>query len=319
MQLNFNTKIRNFIKNQRILIALMVFCIIIQIFVPNFLSITNIQIILIGISVETFILIGLAYLLILGEIDLSVGAVMSISATFSILFQPYGVFAGLISGIVVGLFIGFINGLIVAKLKVSSIPATLAMMIFINGLVYVLTKNTSIWGKNTNFNLLANFEVLGVPLLIILPIILIIIFDLILKKTVYGRYIYAIGGNQAACLYVGINVTRIKISAFILTGGLSGLAGVFLASKFNVASGLIGTQTALLVITAVLLGGVSLSGGEGSVSKAYRGLLIMGVLSNAMQLLKLPSPLQLIIIGSLLIFILVVDTIERNKLQYKRV
>jgi len=301
----------------RIFILIAALLAIVGIVDSSFYSFNNFISIFQNISLEGIIMIGMTFLIILREMDLSVGAVMSLSSYFCIQLQPYGVFPAIIAALVVSTFIGLMNGIIVVKGKVSSIPATLGMMVLINGFVFLLTETKSIIGQNENFIVIANFRALGIPMLIWCFIILVIIFAIVLAKTKYGREIYAVGGNKIAARYAGINTDKIKISVFALTGVLSGISGILMASKLNIASGLLGQQTAFMVITAVLLGGVSLSGGEGSIGKALQGMVLIGLLSNAMQFLKLPNPLQSIITGAILILILAIDSIKIKKQQFE--
>ena len=305
------------INQQRIFIMLIGVSVLFSILIPRFISTENIINILSYTSLEGIILIGMTYLIIIGEIDLSIGAIMSISGTFAVLFQKYGVIAGISMGLAVGIIIGLVNGLIVVKCHVDSMPATLGVMVLVNSLVYVLTGSTSIWGSNSKFALIANVSILGIPIVVFLLILLVILFDLILRKTRFGRNIYAIGGNIHAAKYAGIKTDRVRIISFMLTGLLAGLAGVLVVSKYNVASGLIGSNTALMVITAVLLGGVSLSGGDGSVIKSFIGLLLVSVLSIGMQFLKFPVSVQPMVVGGVLIASLALEAMDRQREQYK--
>lgn len=316
-------KIKSFLNEQKIILLIIVIFVVMFIKTPNFLSMDNIYSILIKISIEGIIVIGMTYLIILKEIDLSVGSVMALGSAMSIILQKFGIIPGIFGGILVGAVIGTINGIFVVKLRVASIAATLGMMVLINGIVFVITKslapaggNYSISGTNENFQYVAGTTFFSIPTLIIILIILVILFQIILKKTVYGRNIYATGGNLLASKYANIKVEGIRISVFLLTGSLSGLAGVLLASKYNVASWQIGTNTPLFVITAVLLGGVSLLGGEGSVLKAFQGLLLVGVIDNVMLVLKTHSSVKFMILGVLLIIIISIDGLYIRKAKY---
>ena len=270
-------KIKSFLNEQKIILLIIVIFIVMFIRTPKFLSMDSIYSILIKISIEGIIVIGMTYLIILKEIDLSVGSVMALGSAMSIVLQKFGIIPGIFGGILAGAVIGTINGIFVVKLRVASIAATT---------------------------------------LIIILIILVILFQIILKKTIYGRNIYATGGNLLASKYANIKVTGIRISVFVLTGSLSGLAGVLLASKYNVASWQIGTNTPLFVITAVLLGGVSLLGGEGSVLNAFQGLLLVGVIDNVMLVMKTHSSVKFMILGVLLIIIISIDGLYIRKAKY---
>lgn len=281
-----------------------------------FLSFNNIMSILFYISIEGIIVFGMAYLIILKELDLSVGSVMALSGFFAIYFQRFGVLAGVVAGIAIGALIGLINGLLITKLRLNSIAATLGMMVLLSGVVFGLTDARSVIGTNEKFYVISNTEIFRINLPIVYFILLFVILELVLKRTFFGRNVFAVGGNETAANFAGINVARVKISAFTLTGFLSGVAGVLLASKLNIASGRIGMNTAIMVITAVLLGGISLSGGEGSIFKALQGILLIGLLRNAMVLLKVSFFFQDVISGLILIVILVIDAINIRRKKY---
>jgi ribose/xylose/arabinose/galactoside ABC-type transport system permease subunit len=315
-QAKIKETIRSQIPEQRILILLLAICAIVQIFDSHFLSPENIITILLFIAIESVIAVGMTYLIILGEIDLSVGSLMSISCFASIYFQQYGVVAAILTGIALSTAFGLANGLITVKLNIPSMPVTLGTMVLISGLTYVLTGNITIQGENPDFRRIAEATWLGVPLLIYISIAISIVFGLILKFTAFGRNLYACGGNLDAAKYVGINTDRIRITVYTLIGALSGVAGVLLASKLNVASGLIGQETALMVITGVLLGGVSLSGGDGSVFKGFIGLLLMAVLNNSMNLMGVPTPLNEVLVGIILITVLAMDAVKVQRAKY---
>jgi ribose transport system permease protein len=153
--------------------------------------------------------------------------------------------------------------------------------------------------------------------MILLFLVLVFIFNFILNRTVYGRSIFATGGNTTASRYANIKVDTIRLSAFAITGTLAGVAGVLLVARYNIASSAIGQSIPLFVITAVLLGGVSLSGGEGSVFKAFWGLMLIAVIDNALMLLKVYSSVKFMIMGVLLIVMLVLDGIYINRARYQ--
>ncbi|MCL4415214.1 MAG: ABC transporter permease [Actinobacteria bacterium] len=311
-----NNKVLDFLNEQKILIVIVLIVIVLTIKTTYFVSFSNIINILMFISIEGVIVIGMTYLIILKELDLSIGSTMALSGVLAIYLQKYGMFVGIISGLLLGVAVGFLNGILVTKLKLTSIAVTLATMVMLNGFVFALTNSATIKGTNKSFPLIANATVFKIPVPIIIFIVLVIIFEIILKRTFFGRNVYAVGGNITASKFFGIKVEMVRISAFVLTGFLAGLAGVLLASKLNIASGRIGLNTAILVITAVLLGGVSLSGGEGSVFKAFQGMLLIGILSNAMVILQTNNFIQDMVRGLILILILIVDAISINRAKY---
>ena len=282
----------------------------------QFLTGANISSIFLSMSVEGAIAVGMAYVLIAGEIDLSVGATMALSAVLAILTQQYGVIAGVSAAVGGGLLVGLVNGILVAKCKLDSIPTTLGMMVLLQGLVFVLTGSESIRGDNPAFLSLAHTQVLGIPFPVLLFLAFCAVFEFILRGTHFGHNMYAVGGNAKASRLHGISVERVKLQVFCISGGLSGLAGALLAAKLNIATGQVGFYTLLNVITAVLLGGVSLAGGRGSVMHALQGFLLIAVLNNVLVLTRVPSFVQQVILGLILIGIVILDSVQQRRLRF---
>jgi len=307
-------KIKNILVEQKILLLILVLGIFLSFRSRYFLTFQNITNIFLAISFEG--MIGMALLIIIGEIDLSVGSMMAFGAVLSILFQPYSVVAGIVTGIIGGIFFGLLNGFLVTKLRLPSIAATLGTMVFLKGIVFALTKEHTIKGTNENFILISQTEILHIPIPVILFIFLVLLFAFLLQKSFFGRDIYAIGGNAMASKFFGIKVNRARVLCFAITGFLSGLAGVMLAGKLNIASGNIGQYSNVFVITAVLLGGISMEGGEGNIFMAFQGILLLGIMNNAMVIMKISPFVQEIIRGLLLILIIVIDSINIQKKKY---
>ncbi len=284
---------------------------------PRFLTPTSFGTIFRVISVEGIIVLGLAYLLIAGEIDLSVGATMALGAVLAVMAQSHGIGAGVAAGIGGGLLVGMANGFVVTRLRLDSIPATLGMMVLIQGIVFALTDRQTLKGTNPDFPVLDRAELLGIPLPILLFLLLCVALEFVLRKTVFGRHVYAVGGNAAAARLHGIPVDRVRFLTFVLVGALAGLAGVLQAARINIATGQIGFRTLLDVITALLLGGVSLAGGRGSALHAFQGILLVGVLNNALVLARVTPYFQPVIGGLVLIATVVVDSLEQRRRKYQ--
>ena len=301
---------------QRILILIVAITFYLSMQSRYFFTFQNIVNILLAISYEGMIAIGMAMLIILGEIDLSVGSMMAFGSVLAILFQPFGIGVAILAGIACGALIGLLNGVLVTKFKIPSIAATLGTMIFVKGLVYALTKEHTITGSNERFLILSEIQFLRIPLSVILFFFLVLLFETIMRKTFFGRNIYAVGGNATASRFFGIKVDQTKLLCFVITGFLAGLAGVMLAGKLNIASGNIGQYSNVLIITAVLLGGISMDGGEGNIVHAFQGMLLIGIMNNAMVILRISSFVQEIIRGGLLILIIVINAINIQKRKY---
>jgi len=310
-------KIKDFIVEQKILLIILAIGLYLSTQSRYFLTFQNVSNIFLAISYEGMIAIGMAFLIIIKEIDLSVGSTMAFGSVLAIIFQPFGLGIGIFAGVLGGTIIGFINGLLVTRFKIPSIAATLGTMVFLKGVVFALTKEHTITGSNPQFVMISEIKILGIPLMVIFFLVLVVIFEIILQRTFFGRNVFAVGGNATASQFFGIKVDRIRIVCFMMIGCLSGLAGVMLAGKLNIASGNIGQYSNVLVITAVLLGGISMDGGEGSIVKAFQGVLLIGIMNNAMVILKISSFAQEIIRGSLLILIIIINSINIEKKKYQ--
>jgi ribose/xylose/arabinose/galactoside ABC-type transport system permease subunit len=310
-------KFLSFLFNQKIVIALIVIVIILSLATDTFLKKDNIINILYQITVEGIIAIGMTYIFISGELDLSVGSNMALAATFAIMFLKFGLGIAIFMGILIGVVVGMVNGFIVTKLKINSIATTLAMMFILRGIVFWLTRSVTIKGTNKAFVVLSNGTLISIPYPVYLFFFFLIIFGLILTKTFFGKNIFAIGGNPTASLYFGINIDKTKFFAFLLIGFLTGISGVTLASRINIASARLGLDTPLNVITAVALGGTSLYGGEGGMLKTLQGILLIGVISNALILLKISPFYHDVIKGALLIMVLALDSYYMSLSKYR--
>ena len=310
-------RVREFVLEHRMLFIVIAVGIVLSLLSRYFLSVENIVSILKNMSVEGSMVIGMALVIFLGEIDLSVGSVMALSTTLSVLFQNYGVVIGVFAGLLGGVIAGLVNGVLITKLKLPSIAVTLGTMILINGGVFALTGEHTIAGSNSGFLLISQTKIFDIPLQIIIFVVLVGVFEVIIQKSLFGRNVFAVGGNATASRLFGIKVERVRISCFALSGFLCGVAGILLAGKINTASGnLGGSGTLILVITAVLLGGISLRGGEGSITRAIEGILLLVILNNGMVLMRISSFVQDVIRGGLLILVLSIEAVNVRRKKY---
>ncbi len=306
------SRMRNFIKSQRLLLIIVFILILVGAINPIFLSANNMLNVLFQVSIDGIIGIGMTYLLIGGDFDLSVGSNMVIAATMMVIFEEFGPLFCIVSAMAVSTLAGLMNGIFVSKFKVNSFVTTLSMMFLLRGIILILTDNKTIVGSGEAFFKFGYGNIFGIPYPGIVFIIFYFIFGIILSKTSYGRHIYAVGSNEEASQLFGIKVAKIKISAFVITGALCGVSGIILFSRINSASGIYGMYTNLDVLTAVFLGGTSLYGGEGSVFKTFKGIILLGLLSNATNILGVNPFLQQVIKGALLLIAVIIDTYKRN-------
>lgn len=298
------------------LIGLLVLILFFWILTPHFLTVSNLLNVAQQTSINAIIAVGLTFVIITAGIDLSVGSIMAFSGVVlaSVLGTGLPIPIAITVGLVIGLVCGSINGLLIAYGKLPPFIATLGMMSVARGAALMYTNGRPISGFSAEFRFLANGEIFSIPISIIIMVLVYLIAHFILTKTRFGRYVYAIGGNEEAARLSGINVTLYKVIVYGICGLLSGLAAVILTARLNSAQPIAGIMYELDAIAATVIGGTSLVGGEGRVMGTLIGALIMGVLRNGLNLLGVSSFLQQTIIGSVIIIAVLVDmTLKRKK------
>jgi ribose transport system permease protein len=274
---------------------------------PVFLSVFNLSNILLQSSTIGFIAIGMTFVIINGNIDLSVGSLLALTAVVSVGLQGYGLVVALAAALLLGTAIGFLNGLIVVKTGITSFIVTLAAMIGVKGLVFAYTKEESLTAADQNFTNLGTATLGPIPVIALVYLVLTLAGEWWLRNTVHGRNAIAIGGNPEAARNAGIKVDRHIIINFALVGLLSAIAGITLAMQMGSATPVLGTNYELWTITAVVLGGTNLRGGSGSVFGTFGGVLLIGILLNGMNLLNLDPLYVYIVLGCVLIGSLLID------------
>jgi ribose transport system permease protein len=293
------------------IIGLLVIIIIISILSPNFLSINNILNVLRQVSINALIAFGMTFVILTGGIDLSVGSILALTGAVTAGLMASGVdpILAMMVGLLLGATLGAINGLIIAKGKVAPFIATLATMTIYRGLTLVYTEGRPIsgLGDSVTFQLLGKGYFLGVPIPVVTMIISFVVLYFILKKTTFGRRVYAVGGNEEASILSGINANRIKIYVYALTGLLAALASMILTSRLNSAQPTAGNMFELDAIAAVVLGGTSLTGGRGWIVGTLIGVLIIGVLNNGLNLIGVSSFFQQVVKGAVILLAVLID------------
>jgi ribose transport system permease protein len=266
------------------------------------------------ISINTIIAVGMTFVILTGGIDLSVGSVLAFCGVISadIVFSKYPLSISLIAGIFLGSILGFFNGFIITKLKIPPFITTLAMMTIARGLVKLYTKALPISPLPENFKFIGSGYLGPIPFPVIIMIIILIVAYLILTKTQIGRYIYAVGGNEEAARLSGINVDRVKIFVYVVSGFLSALSGIILAARLGSGDPKSGVMYELNAIAAVVLGGTSLMGGIGSVTGTILGALIIGVLDNGLILLHIDPFIQDVIKGIVILVAVFLDQLKKR-------
>jgi rhamnose transport system permease protein len=250
-------------------------------------------------------MLPMVFIIITGNIDLSVASNAGMSASFMGLLHNLGVniWVAALAGLLLGTLGGMLNGFLVARVKLPALVVTLGTYAFYRGIAYGFLGDQAARGYPKAFTYFGQGKVFGslVPFSVVLFIVLAIIFGLALHRTTFGRYLYAIGNNENATLYSGVPVARIKFIIYTLSGFMAALAGLILAARFGSTRPDIGTGLELSVITAVVLGGVEINGGKGTMLGGVLSLFLIGLMRFGMGLLNIQGQVQGIVIGSLLI------------------
>ncbi|WP_394871597.1 ABC transporter permease subunit [Clostridium perfringens] len=302
------------ISKYKSLIGLVLLCIVITIVTPNFLSVSNITNVFTQVSVNAIIAIGMTFVILTGGIDLSVGSTLAISGAVgaSIVKSTRNVFLAIIVAAVIGIAVGLINGLLVSKGKLQAFIVTLATMTIFRGATLVFTDGTPISKLPEAFVKIGNGKLGFMPIPVIITIIIAIIAVYALSQTRFGRYLYALGGNEDASRLSGINTDKIKTLVYVVSGFASAITGVIITSRIGSASPNAGTGFELDAIAAVVIGGTSLAGGEGTITGTLIGALIIGVLNNGLNLMNVSPFYQSIVKGLVILIAVLLDKKSRK-------
>lgn len=297
--------------------SLIVMFVVFSLASPNFATFNNIVGILLSTAVNGVLAVGVTFVIITAGIDLSVGTVMTFASVMTgvfIAFWNLPIIFGILGGLAAGALCGFINGSLIAKMKLPPFIATLGMLMMTKGLSLVISGTKPIYFLETPvFRKISMGTVFGIPNAVLIFFGAAIIANFILTKTVLGRYTYALGSNEEAARLSGINVDAWKIAIYTLGGLFSGLAGVMMASRLNSAQPALGQGYELEAIAAAVIGGTSLSGGEGTILGTVIGAFIMSVLINGLRILSIPQEWQTVIIGAIVIMAVYADIIRRRQ------
>ncbi len=251
-----------------------------------------------------------------GEIDLSVGYAISLNGVISALLLTKAgmpVVAVAIFSIILGIFLSVINMLLAYRLKLQLLMATIGTMTIFQGISYVLSQSKTISGLPDSFKAIGQAYLGPIPIPVLIMVILFIIVSFILNRTYIGRYVFAMGGNQEAARLAGINVFGMKMFIAIMAGAMTGLAATILCARLGSIQANSGAGLEFTIITAVLLGGVSVRGGEGKISGVVAGVLILAILSNGMQLAGLDVYYQFIAKGIIMLGAIGFDVYQLNR------
>lgn len=298
-----------FLRVYGMLLVLIVLVAALGILQPRALTPTNSLNLARQISITALVSAGQTLVILAAQIDLSVGSVLGLAGVIAagVLRDSGSAALAILAGLGVGAACGWVNGIIVAKGKVAAFIVTLATLGITNGLILIYTGARPIAVENDAFAFLGEGKIEGIPFPIILAAIVYLSLWLVLKKTRFGRYNYVIGGNELAAQLAGISVDRYKIYIFVSAGILAGLTGIVLTARLGSGVPTLGTGFELISITAVVLGGTSLFGGEGSIWGTLVGAAITGIIVNALSILGVGAYYQPVVTGVVIVVAVLAD------------
>ncbi|MCA3459250.1 MAG: ABC transporter permease [Rhodobacter sp.] len=282
---------------------------------PAFASLGNVESLLRAIAFVGIIVIGQAILLIVGELDLSVGSVAGMAAIVAgLLMSSVGlpIPLAMLIAVACGACCGLINGVLTTKAGIPAFVVTLSMLFVAKGIGYVLSGGDPVYPLPEGVTLLAKTDILGLPSSVWILLILVLMFDQFMRRASWGRIAYATGGNARTSRFAGIDTDRVKIAAFVLTGALAAFAGVLLTSRLGRADASIGLGWELIVLAAAVVGGIRLNGGAGTIAGAFLGLLFLQVVQTGLVFAGVDALMQPVVSGSVLVLAVAYDMFRRK-------
>lgn len=304
------------LKDNVVLIALIILIAVMAVITDSFLTLDNISNIFTQIAIYGIVAFAMTIAIICGEFDLSCGSLMAvITILFTDIAKNQSVGLAVLVCLAVGIAVGLVNGFMVAKIKMSAFVATLATMVALKGFALSYTSGKPINFVNEELYNFGNGNVLGIPNIVIFFVAALIITQYVLHYTKFGRGIYATGGNMTVAKMAGINVDFYKTIIFVILGIAVAVAGVLYSARLSSGNALYGSDLSMTVVAAVVIGGTSLSGGKGSAIKTLWGMLVIGVLFNALMILGVQANWQDVVKGAILIIVVSADAI----LTFKKV
>jgi ribose/xylose/arabinose/galactoside ABC-type transport system permease subunit len=309
------------LKKYAIVLVLIGIMIVFSAISPNFFTKTNLVNIFVQQSYVIIAAVGLAFVMIAGGMDLSIGYQISLVAVVTtMLMTRYGVSVpmAIIIAMVLGTILGICNGIASIKLKVHPLIITLGTMTVFQGISYILSNSNSFFNLDPSYKFIGQGYLYGIPFPVILMIVIALIGSFILNKTYFGRYVYALGGNEEAARLAGLNINAMKIVVFAICGFFVSIAAIVMTARAGSANSATGPGTEFTCMTAAILGGISFKGGEGKIWGLIVGVLILGVLSNGMQIINLGTYPQYIAKGIVLLAAVGFDTYQKSARVTKR-
>ena len=283
--------------------------------IPEFMSRQNTSAILLALADQSIIAVGMTLLLVSGGFDMSVGSTMALAGATTAIWLTLGfpVPIAILLGLAVGALIGAINGLIIAEVGINPFITTLGMMSLARGMLMVVSDGKNISGLPDSFTVIGQGSVFGIQYPIIISIVLVAGGDFLLRRSRFFRQNYYMGANEKAAILSGINVKKMKVFNYALTGLLAALAGIIITARLGSASTSAGKGLELRVISAVIIGGASLKGGVGTVFGSFLGALLMAIIVSSINLLGVQLNWIDFVLGATLLLAVMADTISKRK------
>ena len=281
---------------------------------PNFWSATNLSNVSRQMSILALLSLGQTFAILSGGIDLSVGSLLAlVSVVCAQQMKDFGVIEGMAAGVIAGGLAGLVNGVIIARARVPAFIATLGMLVAARGAALTLSGGLPIAGLPREFLVLGAGYVGPFPIPTVIAVVAFVLAHLVLSRTRFGRYVYAMGSNEEAAVLSGINVPNYKMLVYITSGVFAGIAGVILTARVISGQPTLGEVQELYSIAAVVIGGGRISGGVGGVGTTLMGVLVLGILGNGLNLVQVSSYIQNIIIGAIIVGAVYVDLARERR------
>lgn len=299
-----------------ILLAFLALCVVLSVSSPSFLTPANILNVLRQISINAIIAVGMTLVIITGGIDLSVGSIAALSAVVACRLAHPGEWPWVmpvIAGLMAGMMCGVVNGCLIAYGRIAPFVVTLGMMTSLRGLALVTTEGRPVINLSDAYNWIGGGVVAGLPVPVLIALGVALAGTVVLRFTLFGRHVYAVGGNERAAIVAGLRPALIKVWVYGLMGLAAGLAGIVISSRVMTGSPVAGLGYELDAIAAVVIGGTSLAGGVGGVGGTLVGALIIGVMNNGLDLLNVSSYYQQIIKGAIIVCAVLADSRWRSR------
>ena len=293
-----------------IFLALILVCALFSSMTSRFLTPTNISVILNQVSVNAILAFGVTFVIIAGGIDLSLGSLVAVCGVVVALLSQnneYSLWLAIIGTLIAGIALGALNGIIVVLTKVPPFIVTLGTMTIGRGVALILSNGRPISDLNESLNFLGNGDLFGIPIPILFLVLSYATCHILLTKTIFGRYVKAIGGNEMASYVAGVRVNRIKLYVYMISGLFAALAGILLTARINTGQPNAGLGFELDAIAAVIIGGPSTRGGKGTITGTLLGVLFIGVINNGLDLINVSAYWQQVIMGGIIILAVVLD------------